>query len=211
MAPVISVDRWALGGQLKLNQVSVVIPSFIRIQQRGDNTEYNMSRVSGELVVGEALGGQTRARVDLTKINDAKGVNTGRFVGSASIVTTRKNTETITSTLSAALEHDESKDLDLTDQTIQAALEIRWEAIRGKLLITPLGTYYDRDMGTINLEQRQISGRLQISFLRVPKLGENALSIEGRIDNYQETGFNETSSTEGGVEISFGQRFNVLK
>ena len=211
VAPVISVDRWTLGGQLKLNQVSVVIPTFVRIQQRGDNTEYNMSRVAGELVVGEALGGQTRARIDLTKINDAKGVNTGRFVGSASLVTTRKHSDTITSTISAALEHDESKDLNLTDQTIQAALEIRFEAIRGKLLITPLATYYDRDMATINLDQRQISGRLQISILRVPKLGENALSIEGRIDNYQETGVNETSSTEGGVEVSFGQRFNVLK
>jgi len=211
LAPVVSVDRWTFGGQLKLNQVSVVIPSFVRIEQRGDNTEYTMSRVAGELVVGEALGGQTSAKIDLTKIDDAKGVNASRFVGSGSVVITRKHTDTITSTISAALEHDEAKDLNLTDQTIQAAFELRWEAIKGKLLVTPFATYYDRDMGSINLDQRQISGRLQISILRVPKLGENALSIEGRVDNYQESGTNETDSTEGAFQISFGQRFNLLK
>jgi hypothetical protein len=210
VAPVIRVDRWSFGGQLKLNQVSFVIPSFIRIQHHGDNTDFGMSRVAGELIIGEAMGGQTRARIDLSRFDDSKGVNAKRFVGSGSLVTTRRHTETITSTLSGALEHDELEDQNLTDQTIQAALEIRWEAIRGKLLITPLVTYYDRDMATINLDQEQITGRLQVSLLRVPRLGENALSIEGRIDRYQTSGYSETESTEGSVQISFGQRFGLV-
>ena len=211
LAPVIHVDRWSFGGKLTLNQASFVLPQFTRIEHRGDNTDFSMSRVSGDLVVGEALGGQTRARIDLTRFDDPKGVNAKRFVGSGSVVTTRKHTEGITSTISAALEHDESEDLNLTDQTIQAALEIRWEAIRGKFLVIPLLTYYDRDMATINLDQRQATGRLQFALLRIPKLGENALSIEGRIDKYQTSGTSETKSTEGSVQISFGQQFRVVQ
>jgi hypothetical protein len=209
-SPVVRVDRWSLGGELKLNQVSFVIPSFIRIQHRGDNTDFSMSRVAGELIIGEKYGGQTRARIDLTRFDDPKGVNAKRLVGSGSLVMTRKHTETVTSTLSGGIEHDELEELNLTDQTIQGALEVRVEAIRGKLLVTPLITYYDRDQVSINLDQEQLTGRLQISLLRVPKLGENALSIEGRIDRYQTSGYLETESTEGSVQISFGQRFGIV-
>ena len=210
VAPVIRVDRWSVGGQLKLNQVSFVIPSLIRIQHHGENTDFSMSRVAGELIIGEKYGGETRARIDLTRFDDPKGVNAKRFVGSGSLVTTRKHTETITSTLSGGLEHNEEEDLKLTDKTLQGALEMRWEAVRGKLLVIPLVTYYDRNTASINLDQERITARLQLALLRVPKLGENALSIEGRMDRYKTSGSSETESREGSVQISFGQRFGLL-
>jgi hypothetical protein len=105
--------------------------------------------------------------------------------------------------------NDESEDTNLTDQTLQAALEIRWEAVPGKFLVTPFVTYFDRDYDTLDQGQQQITGRLQLSLLRVPHLGENALSIEGRVDRIETSGTVETESTEGSFQITFGQQFSL--
>lgn len=209
LAPEVSVTRWIFGGKLTLNQVSFVVPSFIRVQHRGVNTEFNESRIAGELVIGEKYDGQTRARIDLARFEDELGVGAKRFVGSGSVVSTRKHSEGVTSTASFALVNDESEDTNLTDQTIQAALEIRWEAIAGKFLVTPLITYFDRDYDTLDQGQQQLTGRLQLTLLRVPHLGENALSVEGRVDRIESSGAFEDKSTEGSVQITFGQQFSL--
>ncbi len=209
LAPVVSVTRWILGGKLTLNQASFVLPTFIRVHHRGVNTEFNESRIAGELVIGEKWDGETRARIDLARFEDELGVGANRFVGSGSVMSTRKHSEGVTSTASFSLVNDESEDTGLTDQTLQAALEIRWEAVPGKFLVTPFVTYFDRDYDTLDQGQQQITGRLQLSLLRVPHLGENALSIEGRIDRIESSGAVESESTEGSFQITFGQQFSL--
>ncbi len=205
-SPNIRVDRYTFGGSLKLNQVSFVTPTLIRIQNRGPNTKFTESRASGELVIGERYGGETRARMDIAVLDDNLGVNARRVVTSGSIVSTRKETEGVTSTISAGLEREELKDLSLTNQTIQAAVEVRWEAVRSRFLITPLLTYLDRRYDITTNREKRMSGRLQLTLVRVPGLGESALSLEGRVDKVDLTGLVDDKSTEGSVQISFGQR-----
>jgi hypothetical protein len=43
--------------------------------------------------------------------------------------------------------------------------------------------------------------------IRVPGLGENAFSVEGRVDRVELKGPTEDKNTEGSVQISFGQQF----
>ncbi|HEY6147719.1 MAG TPA: hypothetical protein VIZ69_08465, partial [Thermoanaerobaculia bacterium] len=136
-SPNVRVDRYSFGGTLKLNQVSFVTPTLIRVQSRGPNTKFTESRAAGELVIGERLGGQTRARMDIAVLDDDLGVNARRVVTSGSIVSTERQSDAVTTTVSAGIEREELKDLSLRNQTIQAAVEVRWEAVRGRFLITP--------------------------------------------------------------------------
>ncbi|HKW50713.1 MAG TPA: hypothetical protein VJQ53_03180, partial [Candidatus Eisenbacteria bacterium] len=89
-APRIHVDKITFGGSLKLNAVSFVTPTIMRIQNRGSNTKFTESRAAGELVIGERWGGQTRARMDIAVLDDDLGVNARRVVTSGSLVSTRK-------------------------------------------------------------------------------------------------------------------------
>src|SRR5207245_8387597 len=77
-APKIRVDRWTLGGSLKLNQGSCVTPTLVRVQNHGANTKYSETRAAGDLVIGEQYGGQTRARFDIALFDDDLGVNARR-------------------------------------------------------------------------------------------------------------------------------------
>jgi hypothetical protein len=193
-----------------LYQVSFVTPTLIRIQNRGPNTKFTESRAAGELVIGERYDGQTRARMDIAVLDDDLGLNARRVVTSASLVSTRKESEVVTSTISAGIERDEMKDLSLTNQTIQAAVEVRWEAVRGKFLITPLFTYLDRRYDSTTNREKRWTSRLQLTLVRVPGLGENALSLEGRVDRTDLKGPIEDKSTEGSIQISFGQQFGIF-
>ena len=210
-APKIRVDRITFGGSLKLNQASFVSPMLIRIQNRGPNTKFTESRAAGELVIGERFGGQTRARMDIAVLDDELGLNARRVVTSASLVSTRKESEKVTSTLSGGIEREELKDLSLTNQTIQAAIEVRWEALAGKFLVTPLFTYLDRRYDSTTNREKRTTGRLQLTLIRVPGLGENALSLEGRVDRVDLRGPIEDKSTEGSVQLSFGQQFGFTR
>ena len=206
-APRIHVDKITFGGSLKLNQVSFVTPTLVRIQNRGPNTNFTESRAAGELTIGERMGGQTRARMDIAVLDDDRGVNARRVVTSGSLVSTRKESETVTTTLSGGIEREELKDLSLTNQTIQAAVEVRWEAVRGKFLVTPLFTYLDRRYDSTTNKEKRMTGRLHLTLIRVPGLGENAFAVEGRVDRVELKGPTEDKNTEGSVQISFGQQF----
>jgi hypothetical protein len=209
-APTIRVDRITFGGNLKLNEVSFVAPTLIRIQNRGPNTKFTESRAAGDLVVGGGDGGGMHARMDIAVIDDELGLNARRVVTSGSIVSTRKESEGVTSTLSAGLEREELKDLSLRNQTVQAALEVRWEAVRSKFLVTPLVTYLDRRYDSTTNREKRLTGRLQLTLIRVPGFGENALAIEGRVDKVDQSGPIEDKSTEGSVQLTFGQQFGLI-
>jgi hypothetical protein len=206
-APKIHVDRITFGGSLKLNQVSFVTPTLMRIQNRGPNTKFTESRAAGDLTIGEGRGGQTRARMDIAVLDDDLGLNAKRVVTSFSLVTNRKESEYVSSSLSGGLEREEQKDLSIRNQTLQGALEVRWEAVHGKFLVTPLFTYLNRRYDSTTDREERVSGRLQLTLIRVPGLGENALSVEGRLEKVDQSGTVEGESTEGSIQINFGQQF----
>jgi hypothetical protein len=209
-APSVHVSRWNFGGRLKLNQVSWVTPEFIRLQHHGAASQLRESRAATELVIGEQYEGQTRARIDLALFEDDLAENARRLVTSGSLVSTRRR-GSVTSTISAGAEVNEFQDLNLTDQTIQAALEIRWEAIRGVFLVTPFVSWLDREWDTLAQREERLAGRLQLTWVRVPHLGDNTLSIEGRVDRRNLQGPVPDDTVEGGVQISFGQRIGILR
>jgi len=210
-APVVRVDRWNFGGKLKLNQQSWVTPEFIRIQHHGTATSLRESRAATELIIGERYEGQTRARIDLTLFEDDLAENARRLVTSGSLVSTRRQSDRVTTTLSGGVEVNEFQDLDLTDQTIQAAFELRYEAIRGVFLVTPFVTWLDREWDTLARREERLSTRLQLTWVRVPHLGDNALSVEGRFDRQNVMSPTNDDSNEWGVQVSFGQRIAILR
>ena len=55
--------------------------------------------------------------------------------------------------------------------------------------------------------EERFTGRLQLTWVRVPGLGDNALSLEGRIDRLDLQSPVDDTSIEGSVELSIGQRF----
>jgi len=209
-APSVQVDRWNFGGKLKLNQVSWVTPEFIRIQHHGAATHLRESRAATELVIGERYEGQTRARIDLTLYEDDMAQNARRLVTSGSLVSTQRRSDRVTTTLSGGVEVNEFQDLDLTDQTIQGALELRYEAIRGVLLVTPFVSWQDREWDTLARREERLATRLQLTWVRVPHLGDNALSVEGRFDRHNQMAPVDDDTDEWGVQVSFGQRIGIL-
>ena len=207
----VRVDRWSFGGRLKLNDVSWVTPEFIRLQHHGAASHLRESRAATEFVVGEAMEGQTSARIDLALFEDDMAVVARRLVTSGSLVSTRRYPGGITTTISGGVEVNEFQDLDLTDQTIQGALEVRWEAIKGVFLVTPFASYMDRDWETLARREKKFAGRLQLTWVRVPHLGENALSVEGRYDRLEQKSPAPDDSDDWGVQVSFGQRIGILR
>ncbi|HEX5030338.1 MAG TPA: hypothetical protein VFX78_02630 [Candidatus Eisenbacteria bacterium] len=210
-APVVRVDRWNFGGKLKLNQQSWVTPEFIRIQHHGAATSLRESRAATELVVGERYEGQTRARIDLTLYEDDLAENARRLVTSGSLVSTQRRSDRVTTTLSGGVEVNEFQDLDLTDQTIQAALELRYEAIRGVFLVTPFVSWLDREWDTLAQREERLATRLQLTWVRVPHLGDNTLSVEGRYDRVNRMAPTPDDTNDWGVQVSFGQRIGILR
>ena len=208
--PDLRVDRWNIGAKLSLGKASWVIPSFIRLDHRGDALNLRESRAAGELVIEERYGGQTRARFDIAKFEDKLSRGFDREVTSASLVSTRRYAGRITTTLSGGIEKDDQKDVEVQDLTVQAALEIRYEVVPGTFLISPLISWLDRELETVVRSEERFTARLQLTWLRVPGLGDNALSIEGRIDRLDLQSPVDDTTTEGSVELSIGQRFGPL-
>jgi len=117
----------------------------------------------------------------------------------------------MTSTISAGIEQDENQDLNLRDRTIQGAFELRWEAMPGRFLVTPFIAYTKRELNLRGTRQDRLSVRLQLSLLRLPSLGETALSVEGRYDKFLRQ---EPTGPENGVtaiELSLGRRIPILR
>ena len=209
-APSVRVDRWNFGGNLKLNEVSLVTPEFIRIQHHGAATHLRESRAATELIIGERYGGETRARIDLTLYEDDLAENSRRLVTSGSLVSTTRRSDRATTTLSGGVEVNEFQDLDLTDQTIQAAFELRYEAIRGVLLVAPFVSWLDREWDTLAHREERLATRLQLTWVRVPHLGDNTLSVEGRYDRVNRMAPVDDDTNDWGVQVSFGQRIGIL-
>jgi hypothetical protein len=205
----VRVDRYSVGGQLALNDLSWVTPELIRIETTVDGQEVRESRAAGELVIDDPKRAETRARFDVTLFEGEVGPNSRRVVTSASLVSTRKYPGRVTTTLSGGIEHDDQRTLQYSDRTIQGTAEFRWEAIAGKFLVMPFLTYLDRNYESTGRDERHLTGRLQLAWVRVPGLGNNALSIEGRVDRRKFENPIEDHSTEGSVEVTFGQRFHL--
>ena len=210
-APGVTAERLTLGGSLRLGPDAWVTPSLIRIRQKGPQTDFTQTRVATEFSAPEAMGGRTTARFDIALYEDERGLNAKRLVTSGSVVSVRRHPDRMTSTISAGIEQDENKDLDLRDRTIQGAFELRWEAAPGRLLVTPFVAYTKRELELRGTRQDRVSVRLQLSLLRLPSLGETALSVEGRYDKllHQEPTGIENAVTA--VEVSLGRRIPLFQ
>jgi len=208
--PSVTAERLTLGGSLRLGPDAWVTPALIRIRQKGVQTDFTQTRVATEFSAPEALGGRTTARFDVALYEDERGLNAKRLVTSGSVVSVRRHPGRMTSTISAGIDQDENQDLGLRDRTIQGAFELRWEAMPGRLLVTPFVAYTKRDLELRGTRQDRLSVRLQASLLRLPSLGETALSVEGRYDKFLRQ---EPTGVENGVtaiEVSLGRRVPLL-
>ncbi len=209
LEPMVRVDRATVGARLELNQVSWVIPSFVRVTHRGANTEFTESRIATEFSAAEPMGGRTTARFDVVVAEDGRGVNSRRRLASGSVVSTRRHPGRMVSTLALGLERSRLQDLNLTDTTVQGSFEARWEAVAGRLLITPFLAGSSRTYEQQDTKENRYSARLQVSLLRVPGLAENSISLEGRIDRLQRIKPSVPSSTDGSIQLTVGQRFDL--
>lgn len=209
LEPNVRVDRASIGARLGLSQVSWVIPSFVRVTHRGANTEFTQNRIATEFTAAEPTGGCTTARFDVVVSEDGRGVNTRRRLASGSVVSTRRHPGRVVSTLTLGIEQNRARDLDLTDRTVQGSFEARWEAVAGQLLITPFLAGSSRTYDLQGTEEHRYSARLQIALLRVRGLGENAVSLEGRIDRLRRLEPRGPTDTDGSVQITVGQRFDL--
>ncbi|MBI4363919.1 MAG: hypothetical protein HY568_00660 [Candidatus Latescibacteria bacterium] len=209
LEPTVRVDRGAVGIRLALNQDSWVTPSFVRVTHRGANTEFTENRVATEFSTAERMGGRTTARFDVVVSEDSHRSNTRRRLASGSLVSTRRHPGRVVSTLTLGLEQSRLRDLDITDTTFQGSFEARWEALPGRLLVTPFIAGTTRTYEQQDTKEGRYSARLQISLLRVPGLGENSISLEGRIDRMERTKPSGPSSTEGSAQLTLGHRFDL--
>ena len=210
-APSVTAERLTIGGSLRLGPDAWVTPSLIRIRQKGIQTDFTQTRVATEFSAPEAMGGRTTARFDVALFEDERGLNAKRLVTSGSVVSVRRHPGRMTSTISAGIEQDENQDLNLRDRTIQGAFELRWEAMPGRFLVTPFIAYTKRELNLRGTRQDRLSVRLQLSLLRLPSLGETALSVEGRYDKFLRQ---EPTGPENGVtaiELSLGRRIPILR
>jgi hypothetical protein len=209
-APSVTAERLMAGVTFVLNQDSWVTPALVHIRQTGPQTDFTQNRLATEITTSEALGGRTTARFDAGTWEDTKGLNTKRRVYSGSLISTRRHKGNVTSTISAGIERDENRDLHLRDKTIQGALELRIEAVLERLLITPYVTYLLRDYELAGTNEDRLGGRLQISLLKLPGLGDAAFSIQGRVDRVRHREPLEDEDTEAGVEVFLGKRSPIL-
>lgn len=187
---------------------SWVTPSFVRMRHRGANTELTENRIATEYTAPEPLGGRTTARFDITFLEDAMRAGTKRRIISGSFVSTRRHPGRVVSTTTVGIEQNHSSALNLTDMTIQGSFEARWEAIAGRFLVTPFFSGASRTYDLQGYHDERYTGRLQLAFLRVPGLGENAVALEGRIDRLRQT-FNTTVRLDESVQLTIGQRFSI--
>jgi len=209
-APSVTAERMTAGASFSLNQDSWVSPSIIRIRQTGAQTDFTQTRLATEFTASEQMGGRTTARFDVGTYDDDKGVNLKRRVFAGSVVSMRRHPGRVTSTISAGVERDENRDLHARDMTIQGALEVRWEASPSRLLIMPFLSYISRDYELQGRSEDRLGGRLQISLLRVPGLGDAALSVQGRVERIWRLIPEGTHDTDEAVEISLGKRVSIL-
>lgn len=210
LEPIARVDRSTIGVRLELNQQSWVTPSYVRVTHRGANTEFTESRIATEFSAAEPMGGRTTARFDVVVAEDGRGVNTKRRLASGSVVSTRRHPGRVVSTLALGLEQSRLRDLDLTDTTVQGSFEARWEAVAGRLLVTPFVAGSSRTYEQQGTKESRYSARLQISLLRVPWLAESSISLAGRIERFERLRPSGPSSTEGDVQLTVGQRFDLM-
>lgn len=208
LAPVVRVDNLRFGGTLTLNQCSSVEPAIVLVTHHGANTEYKESRFQTQFTRCEPGGGQTSVRLDAATYQDDLAANARRRVLSGSLVSTVRHSAGATSTLSAGYEEDTNRDLDQTNRTIQGTFETRFEALPGRLLITPYFTGSSRDYEQFGTKEVRLGGRLQIALLRFAGLGENALALTGRVDRLKQQIPSEKTSTEGAIDLTWGQRFD---
>ena len=209
-APAVTAERLTAGASFSLNQDSWVTPSLIRIRSKGAQTDFTQTRIATEFTTSEKLGGRTTAHFDAGTFEDAKGVNSRRRVYAGSVVTVRRHPGRVTSTISGGVERDENRDLGARNMTIQGALEARWEASPRRLLVAPFVSYVSRDYKLQGTREDRLGGRLQISLLQLPGLGDAALSVQGRLERIWHRVPQGTQDTEGAVEVSLGKRVTLL-
>ncbi len=209
-APSVTAERLMAGVTFVLNQDSWVTPALVHIRQKGPQTDFTQNRLATEITTSEVMGGRTSARFDAGNWEDTKGLNTKRRVYSGSLISTRRHKGNVTSTISAGIERDENRDLHLRDKTIQGALEVRIEAVLERLLVTPYVTYLLRDYELAGTNEDRLGGRLQISLLKLPGLGEAAFSIQGRVEQVRHREPLEDKDTETAVEVFLGKRSPIL-
>lgn len=209
-APQVTAERMTAGASFSLNQDSWVSPSLIYIRQSGPQTDYTQTRLATEFTASEQLGGRTTVRFDVAMSDDERGVNARRRVLAGSAVSMRRHPGRVTSTVSAGIERDENRDLGARDRTIQGAIEIRWEASPSRFLVQPFVSYLSRDYELQGRSEDRVGGRLQLSLLRVPGLGDAALSVQGRVERVWRLIPEGTHDTETGVEVSLGKRVGIL-
>ncbi|MGE5179240.1 MAG: hypothetical protein ACM3PF_09130 [Bacteroidota bacterium] len=209
-APSVTAEKMTAGATLALNRDSWVTPSIIRIRQKGTQTDFSQTRLATEFTASEAMGGRTTARFDFGTFDDDKGLSMRRRVLAGSVVSVRRHPGGVTSTISGGIERDENRDVSKRDMTIQGALEVRWEASPSRLLVQPFVTYISRDYELQGRSEDRLTGRLQISLLRLPGLGDAALSVQGRFERVWHKVPEGTHATDTGVEVSLGKRVSIL-
>jgi hypothetical protein len=207
--PVVRVQTGTFGTRVEMNQDSWVTPSFVHVRNKGANTDFTENRIATEYTASEPLGGRTTARFDVAFIDDELRANTKRRVMSGSVVTTRRHPGRVTSTLALGIEQNKSSGLNLTDKTIQGAFEVRWEAIAGRFLVIPFLTGSTRDYELLGTKEDRYSARLQLALLRLAGLGENAVSLEGRVDRVQYRTPARPKDFDGSVQLTVGKRFGI--
>jgi hypothetical protein len=206
--PTVRTNQLRFAGTLALNQSSSVTPAFVRTTQRGAATDYTENRFQGEFTRAEPGGGRTTARLDAATYRDSKVANARRRLYSGSVVSTVRHGTGATSTLTLGYEEDYHEDLGKTDRTIQGTFETRWEAVPGRVLITPYFGGSSREYEVAGTKETRFGGRLEVAFLRFASLGENALAVTGRVDRVNLKLPVDSRQTDAGVEIVWGQRFD---
>jgi len=208
--PYVSVERLALGTRLALGPSAAVTPILIRVHHRGSQTDLTEKRFSSELTAAEPLGGRTSARVDVALLDDDLGVAAKRKIVAGSAVTTRRHPGRITSTFAFGIENDNHADLDLADRTMQATFELRWEAVAGRLLVTPYVVYNDRDLETRGVREEFVSGRVQLALPRIPALHDASVALEGRIGRVSRSKPTEVKETDYGASLILSHSIPAL-
>jgi hypothetical protein len=186
----------------------VRVQTYIRVRHKGTNTDFTEERIGGDYTASEVLGGRTTARFDATFLNDPIRAETKRRVVSGSVVSTRRHPGRVVSTITFGFEQSSSA-LNLTDTTVQGSFEARWEAVAGRFLVTPFVSGATRHYELLGTKEDRYSAHLQLAFLRVPGFGENAVSLEGRVDRVQHLAPARAKDLDGSVQLTIGQRFSV--
>ena len=209
--PYVSVERLALGTRLSLGPSAAVTPILIRIHHRGAQTNLTEKRLSSEFTAAEPLGGRTSARVDVALFTDDLGVAAKRKVIAGSAMTTRRHPGRMTSTFALGVEDDKHVDLDLTDRSLNATFELRWEAVANQFTVTPYLVYNDRKLETRGVEEELVSGRVQLAVQRFPKLSGVTMALEGRIARVSRKKPTDLKDTDYGVAFTISHNVPVLR